>query len=516
MTKAWWQKQLHSWLPWIIIAAAFVVRLYQINAPLADWHSFRQADTASVTREYVKNGIDLLRPKYHDLSNIQSGEDNLEGWRMVEFPIINAVIALILRLNPGWDLVVVSRLASAAASAVSIGAFYWLLKQLRGTSVALAAALAWALMPYAIYYGRVILPEPFVILFMSLALVYWYKWLTNRRNKFVWLLVSGLLLALALLVKPMAAFLMPLMVGLIFERPRRFVGKANHVARNVLLTALTFVLAVIPLLLWRRWILNFPTGIPASDWLFNGNHIRLKPAWWRWLMADRIGRLMFGYWGAALLIFGLVFSIPEKIVAKRYLAILPKQINLIVSFFLTWFEKSGALIFGVLGVLAYLIVFATGNVQHDYYQIILLPIIVWLFAEGVVGLVNIMTSTFRRLAMLAALSTIIIFSWLFSWYHVGDFFHINNPAIVSAGNAVDQLTPPDALVIAPYQGDTAFLWQTNRRGWPIGFEIEEKIKLGAQFYVSTAKDDEVNELRDRYSILAETDEYIIFDLREEI
>jgi len=72
------------------------------------------------------------------------------------------------------------------------------------------------------------------------------------------------------------------------------------------------------------------------------------------------------------------------------------------------------------------------------------------------------------------------------------------------------------LVIAPYQGDTAFLWQTNRRGWPIGFEIEEKIKLGAQFYVSTAKDDEVNELRDRYSVLAETDEYIIFDLREEI
>ena len=75
-----------------IILVAFLVRLYRIDNPIADWHSFRQADTASVTREYIENSIDLLRPRYHDLSNIQSGFDNPMGYRMVEFPFINGLI----------------------------------------------------------------------------------------------------------------------------------------------------------------------------------------------------------------------------------------------------------------------------------------------------------------------------------------------------------------------------------------------------------------------------------------
>ncbi len=52
------------WLLGFILIVGLVVRLYRINEPLADWHSWRQADTAAVTREYVKNGIDLLRPRY--------------------------------------------------------------------------------------------------------------------------------------------------------------------------------------------------------------------------------------------------------------------------------------------------------------------------------------------------------------------------------------------------------------------------------------------------------------------
>ena len=62
--------------------------MYRINQTVLDWHSFRQADTASVTREYVKHGMNLLRPRYDDLGSIQSGQDNLEGYRMVEFPIV--------------------------------------------------------------------------------------------------------------------------------------------------------------------------------------------------------------------------------------------------------------------------------------------------------------------------------------------------------------------------------------------------------------------------------------------
>ena len=42
----------------------------------------------------------------------------------------------------------------------------------------------------------------------------------------------------------------------------------------------------------------------------------------------------------------------------------------------------------LLGGLAYLVVFAAGNVQHDYYQILLVPIISLLVAKGLVGVIR--------------------------------------------------------------------------------------------------------------------------------
>jgi hypothetical protein len=100
------QKHL-SWLILPIIFLGFIVRLYKINTPLADWHSWRQVDTASVAREYVKNGIDLLHPKYLDLSAIPSGKDNPQGYRMVEFPLVAAIVALIFNALPN-DLMTIN------------------------------------------------------------------------------------------------------------------------------------------------------------------------------------------------------------------------------------------------------------------------------------------------------------------------------------------------------------------------------------------------------------------------
>jgi hypothetical protein len=100
----------------------------------------------------------------------------------------------------------------------------------------------------------------------------------------------------------------------------------------------------------------------------------------------------------------------------------------------------------------------------------------------------------------------------FSWYDVSGYFNINNPALAIAGRAVDTQTPANAKVIAPYQGDTAFLFQTNRSGWPIGSSIDEKIKLGATHYVSTSYDDEARQLEARFAVVDKTKEYILIDL----
>ena len=60
-----------------------------------------------------------------------------------------------------------------------------------------------------------------------------------------------------------------------------------------------------------------------------------------------------------------------------------------------------------------------------------------------------------------------VLSLAFGWFEVRGFFNINNPAIVEAGRKLDEIAPVDALVIAPYGGDPAFLYQTGRHGWPV-------------------------------------------------
>src|SRR3989338_9963187 len=83
-----------------ILIVALVFRLYKINTPLADLHSWRQADTAAVSRNFVKDGINLLLPRYDDLSGREAGKENPNGYRMVEFPLYNAIPAVIYKAVP--------------------------------------------------------------------------------------------------------------------------------------------------------------------------------------------------------------------------------------------------------------------------------------------------------------------------------------------------------------------------------------------------------------------------------
>jgi hypothetical protein len=103
----------------------------------------------------------------------------------------------------------------------------------------------------------------------------------------------------------------------------------------------------------------------------------------------------------------------------------------------------------------------------------------------------------------------------FSWYYIRTYYWINRPEIVEAGNVADRLLPKNAKVIAPYNGDTTFLYQTNRQGWPIGFDIEKKIAAGASYYVTVSPSDNDLETRDlakEYEVLVRNDKFAIIDL----
>lgn len=476
------QKKLFS--PYLILIGisllALCLRLYRVSAPVADWHSFRQVDTASVARNYVKNGVDLLRPRYDDLSNIQSGKDNPMGWRMVEFPLYQAIAATVTRSIPAVPVEISLRLVNIVAASASVFLLGVLMMEFSQPVSAVMASLIFAVLPFAVFYGRAILPDTFAVFWALLSLV-----LLTRQKKdrwsVLWVTGGGLAAAIACLAKPTAIFLLLPSLYIIMRTQRISLPAVFYSVLYILISSL-------PLLWWRRWILQFPEGIPASEWLLNNNNIRFKGAWFYWLFGKRIPELILGYWG--LVPFGLgILAIAKKSGAM-----------------FRWLFLSGGIL--------YLIIFASGNVQHDYYQIFLIPIIAVFVGDGLADIMQ-KNSLVSRIGGWLFAGVCVIFMGMFSWYTIRTYYWINRPEIIEAGKMADSLLPQNAKVIAPYNGDTTFLYYTNRSGWPLGFDIDQKIAMGATHYVTvspTDNDFETMTLAKTYTVLVRNEKFAIIDL----
>ncbi len=154
----------------LIIILGFVVRLYKIGNPVADWHSWRQADTASVSRVYKEQGINLLLPRYHDISSIQTGVFNPKGYRMVEFPFYNAVTALADNAFPKISLEIWARLITISMALITSFFLYLIGKRLLGKWGGLLTAFFYLFIPFNIYFTRVILPDPMGVCFGVISL----------------------------------------------------------------------------------------------------------------------------------------------------------------------------------------------------------------------------------------------------------------------------------------------------------------------------------------------------------
>jgi hypothetical protein len=473
----------------LILVSGFLVRLYKFSGPVADWHSWRQVDTSSVSRNFVATGINLLHPTYHDLSNVPSGKyENPNGFRFVEFPIYNVFQAELFMTVGHFTLEEWGRLVTIICSLLSAVFLYLIVKKRQGILAALLASFFFVFLPYSIYYSRTILPDPLMVTFILGAIYFFDQWINQNLKSKTENLKAILLFALTLifsagafLIKPFAGFFMLPMLVLAFERFG--FGLIKKWQLWILAT-----LALLPFIGWRIWMQQYPAGIPQSMWLLNGNGIRFKGSFFQWLFAQRLAEMILGYWG--MIVFGLGIVFAKK---KNYL------------FFVSFLVSS----------IVYFCVVATGNVQHDYYQIPIIPSIAIFLGIGSAFLINPAKELVGRYITIPLLIISLLFMFAFSWFVVRDYYNIDNPALVIAGVAVDQLTPKSAKVIANYNGDTTFLYYTKRSGWA-SFEksLPEMTKMGADYLAllnPTAADIHLGKT---YKIVGQTSQYIIFNLRQ--
>lgn len=467
------------------ITIGLLLRLYKINSPIADWHSHRQADTASVTRLFFQQKIDFFLPRYHDLSNVQSGQNNPNGYRLVELPLYNLLSLPLCYL--GLSVELSSRLTSIFLSLASSLLLFLIAQKIsRNFFASYLCLLSFLFLPFNIYYSRTILPENLAVTLMLLTLYLFPKHT----------LLSSVFFALGLLIKPYIGFLLfPVLLYYSY-----------HPRKNFLSLFIFSLISLLPFTLWRLWIHQFPEGVPSSDWLLNSTGQRFaqewyhglnfnwlyrlvafRPYWFRWLFLERVALLILGAFGLIPAFLGLVY--------RRFLSpLLPALL--------------------LFGVFFYFIVVAQGNIQHDYYQVLIIPSLSLLLGFGYYYILNFLFTS--KTAALISVIFIFCLSFYFSYYKVKEYYRVNHPEIITAGQKVDQLTPKNSLIIAPYTGDTAFLYQTNRSGWPTEiYDFDLLIQSHPQnpiYLVSANFDQYTNNLINIYPTIYQDQSFIILKI----
>lgn len=469
-------KSTYFWL-FLIILLGFGLRIFYIDRSIADWHSWRQADSAAVARSFYQEGFNPFIPKYDDMTPPGNLLLNVDRYRFVEFPIYQIVVYGTYLLNGGVE-VTYARLVSVLFSLGSIVIIFLIVRRQWSVIEALMASLLFAVIPFNVYFSRTTLPEPTLIFFSLAALYFTDRWIWENTIKLFFL--SVFFAAGALLLKPMAVFFfLPLLYSYV-RKEKRIIPPMRYI--------LWVVLVIAPFAGWRLWMQRFPEGIPASEWLLNGNDIRFRPAFWRWIIVDRLGREILSVTGVVLLVIG-------------FLRKLKPQENYLLHLFL-------------LSMFAYLCVFATGNVQHDYYQILIVPALAIFCARGFIALFSKTNDFIPRIFTIPTAIFLLTISLLLTFLEIKGFYQINNNSIVKAGEYADKNLPKNAVVIAPWGGDSSFLYQVNRPGFAVMAASVEDLKrqAGVTHFISVNYDNDARNVMNNYSVIEENPDFVVVDV----
>lgn len=469
----------------IILFAGFILRLYKFNNPIADWHAWRQVDTSAVSRFLVKDGFDVFHPRYYDLSNVPSGvHENPQGYRFVEFPIYNLAQALPYKIIGVLTIEEWGRIVTIFSSLLSATFLYLIVKKHLNSRAGLFTAFFFTFIPFNIYYGRTILPDSSTVTAFLATIYFFDRWIEEDLRFKIYdlrFIAALILAAVSVLLKPFSLFFFMPVIFLAYAK----YGKDFLKNKKLWIFA---ILAILPFALWRIWMLQYPGGIPQSGWLLNGNSIRFKGAFFHWIFADRISNLILGYWGLPLLIIGILLKLPKK----SYL------------FFLSFLVSS----------ILYLVVVATGNVQHDYYQILIMPSIAIYLALGTHYLWDNKGNIYLPLSR-GILLLNIAFMLSFGWFNIRAFYNIDHYELIRVGKIIDSLIPKEAKVIVPMSGgDTTALYFMDRQGWS-SFEkpLPQLIKMGADYMVLINPDSRDRDFGKTYKLIVWSSDFALFNLR---
>lgn len=446
------------WPALALFTLALALRCYGLGAPLLDYHSWRQADTAAIARNFALHGYRLGLPEV-DWGGSQP------GYVESEFPLYTFGLALLYGLFGVQEWL--GRLLTALCGAGAVAALYGLALPALGRRGAAYAGLVLALMPFALYFGRAVMPDSLMLLTGALALASLRAWLARPTpGRLALALLCGTLAPLAktpnlLILAPPLAYL-----ALAAAPPRRRWPA-------LLLYAACFGL---PALLWTR----YARGLPLDPRLSFGIGEKLLDLR---LLADPQFYLLIARWcaenlltwaGVPLALIGLLAPLWPRVQGSGLRAqgselgsaegaaggLGPRP---------AWLAHVW-----LLGGLLFLLVGAAGVVGQDYYILPLAAPLAWLAGAGADRLQRLAEGRpqtapgappgTRRWAALVPLAAFGLLAGL-SLARLAPLYDTRGEFYRTLGRRLDLALPPGerAGLVAPAVSE--ILYYAGRQGW---------------------------------------------------
>ena len=189
-----------KWLALIIFIMGLGIRLYDITDEPVEVQQARQLRAAIITRSiYLQN-----HPFAKD-SEVEYAIDLAADTGLIEPSILEFITANAYRVFGGerpW----MGRLVSITFWMLGGLALYFLARDLSSESGAVASISFYFLLPFGITFSRVIMPDPMMVAFTTIAIWAIYNWEKHRTQK--WAAAAGLAAGYAIFSKSIAAILL--------------------------------------------------------------------------------------------------------------------------------------------------------------------------------------------------------------------------------------------------------------------------------------------------------------------
>ena len=417
---------------WPIVLIGLLLRLVNINASVLGVHSWRQADTASIARNFLSNNFIFWQPQVN-----WSG--STDGFVECEFPFYQYLVAHLYKIFGVNEIL--ARGLSVIFGCLSIIFLFRLIKRVFDIQVAWWGSFFYSILPVCVFYSRTIQPESLMMFLGIVSLERWVAFLDNHKK--INLFFSWLAFTFAVLIKVLPFF----WVGI----PILITGFQKSLIYRYKL----YLYPIITILICFLWYLH----------------------------AYKLGQytgLSFGLWGSDTDRYSWSILLELRYYIDLLLRILLRNFVLIgFPLIILSIQQLGINNIFVIGIFAVLLTGLISPVSygiHEYYQ---LPMMIFSCPLMGFGFIRLKTIIVRNQFFINLfISLLFIASLIILKFDYWDLENPSNQPVWHTADLVKNNTNSSDLIISITGADPTLLYLSNRKGWLLTpSSINEKIIL---------------------------------------